>query len=107
MQALHCLEPQERQNNIAIAIAKLVPYERLVAIQNEHYFINLHGSLILQEILQFNKPIKIITSLLDNSTQELEKLFSDSKGSHIVDCYVKSQYVGEKSREKLSRKMQV
>ncbi|GLV36333.1 uncharacterized protein CBL_08827 [Carabus blaptoides fortunei] len=106
MNALHCSQPVDRQNAFVSCVMRLVPYERLETVQQQHYFVNLHGSFILQVMLEFNKPIKIINSILNMEGNDLKNLFCDSKGSHIMDSYMKSQYVGEKSREKLIRKMQ-
>jgi len=67
--------------------------------------IHLHGSLILQAILKFNKPIKAVNSLLEMNTEELVQLFMDPKGSRILDAFMDSKYIGEKSREKLYKKL--
>jgi len=66
---------------------------------------NLHGSLILQAMLKFNKPIKIVNSLLNMGIDELLQLLNDPKGSRILDAFLDSEYVGEKSREKLYKKL--
>jgi len=66
---------------------------------------NLHGSLILQAMLKFNKPIKIVNSLLNMNIDELLQLLNDPKGSRILDAFLDSEYVGEKSREKLYKKL--
>ncbi|EZA57354.1 hypothetical protein DMN91_002656 [Ooceraea biroi] len=68
--------------------------------------LNLHGSLITQAMLKFNKPIVIVKSLLQMSNEELSRLFDDPKGSRILDAFMDSEYVGEKSREKLCKKLQ-
>lgn len=108
MESLHCSEPQERQESCAPCILRLVPFERLETVRKEQqFFVNLHGSIIVQQMLEFNKPIKTVSSILSMPTNELEKVFCDPKGSHIVDSYMKSQYIGEKNREKLIRKMKV
>jgi len=67
--------------------------------------LNLHGSLILQAMLKFNKPIKIVNSLLNMSTDELLRLLNDPKGSRVLDAFLDSEYVGEKSRDKLYKKL--
>lgn len=68
--------------------------------------INLHGSLILQHIFQFNKPIKIVQSLLDMKPQDIANIFCDQKGSRIADAYLESKFIGEKSREKLIKHLE-
>lgn len=67
--------------------------------------LHLHGSLIMQAILNFNKPIKAVNSLLEMNDEELLWLFSDPKGSRILDAFMDSKYIGEKSREKLCKKL--
>lgn len=110
MQALHCYEPSERQDSFILCIARLTPYEQVVERSNENLQaekLNLHGTLILQVLLEFHKPIKIVNSMLNMQSEHLKSLFSNSMGSHIVDSYTKSNFVGEKSREKLIKKLQV
>ncbi len=69
--------------------------------------INLHGSLVVQEMLNFAKPIKIVKSILSLKIQELKKVMSDPKGCHVVDAFMNSKTVGEKSREGLVRALHV
>ncbi|TGZ53174.1 nucleolar protein 9 [Temnothorax longispinosus] len=66
---------------------------------------HLHGSLIIQAILMFNKPIKAVNSLLEMNNEELLRLFGDPKGSRVLDAFMDSKYIGEKSREKLCKKL--
>lgn len=107
MKALHCFEPEEKQNKFILCACKFSKYENLQDMNLEKEKLNLHGTLIVQLLLDFNKPIKIVNSLLNMETVDLKNLFMNTMGSHIVDSYVKSKYVGEKSREKLIRKLQV
>lgn len=67
--------------------------------------LSLHGSLMIQAMLNFNKPIKIVNALLETNNEELLRLFGDPKGSRILDAYMDSKYIGEKSREKLFKKL--
>lgn len=67
---------------------------------------NYLGVQILQELLRFNKPIKIVDSLLNMSNNDLIKLLCDMRGCHITDAFVDSPFVGEKSRERLFKKLQ-
>lgn len=102
--SLHCLEPKEKSDLFPLIVLKLKPYE--IYITDKSNYIHIHGSLILQTMLQFNKPIVIINSLLNNKNDVLASIFSTPAGSHVVDAFVKSPTVGEKSREKLIRYMQ-
>lgn len=112
MKCFNCSEPESRQSSIAICLARMKTFEEITSssLSNEDLQkskLNLHGTLILQILLEFNKPIKIVNSLLEIDTNTLKALFSNTMGSHIVDSFVKSTFVGEKSREKLVRKMKV
>lgn len=104
---MHCIEPRERQLQIVPTGIRLVPFEKLDSLKDQHYFVNLHGSVIIQIMLEFNKPIQIVNSILNMEPNELKKLFSDPKGSHILDTFMQSTSVGEKSREKLIYRMMV
>ncbi|XP_046684784.1 pumilio homolog 23 [Homalodisca vitripennis] len=64
-----------------------------------------HGSLIIQSILGFQKPTKVVNSLLSYEPKQLADLLSTSFGSFITKAYCKSEYVGEKSRLKLIQKL--
>ncbi|KAH0563879.1 hypothetical protein KQX54_007732 [Cotesia glomerata] len=107
--SLGCDEPAERQKQIVPLISRLITYDQSTAAKkNDRYkniSLNLHGSLIIQAILQFNKPIKIVNSLLEMNGDELADLFSDPKGSRILDVFMDSKFIGEKSREKLAKSM--
>ncbi|XP_044746447.1 nucleolar protein 9 [Coccinella septempunctata] len=110
LKSLNCLEPESKQSSIVICLARMKTFEENTSssLSNEELQktrLNLHGTLILQILLEFNKPIKIVNSLLEMETNTLKALLSNTMGSHIVDSFVKSQFVGEKSREKLVRKM--
>lgn len=101
--ALDCLQPKEKSDQFALLTLKLKPYQ--VAQEDKSNFVHLHGALILQAMLQFNKPIKLIQCILEMKNNELTEIFCSPKGSHIVDAFMSSKAVGEKSREKLIRHM--
>lgn len=107
LKVLRC-EANEKQHSIVACLATLKTQEQLEESRkqnNMNFQTNLHGSLIVQAILKFNKPIKIVNSLLEMDKEELLSLFGDPKGSRIVDAFMDSKYIGEKSREKLAKKM--
>lgn len=68
--------------------------------------ITLHGSLVMQHMLKFNKPIKIVQNMLEMKPYELANIFCDSKGSRVADVFFESQYIGEKNREKLVKHLE-
>jgi len=105
MRALHCLEPKERQGLLAPLTLSLATYEEQA--NSNKLVIQLYGSLILQTLLSFNKPIQAVNSLLDMNTGDLKSVLTDQKGCHIMDAFMKSEFVGEKSRDKIIKKLQV
>lgn len=90
--------------NLAPLICTLTSMEKL---DFETAKIYRHGCLILEELLNFKKPIQIVNSILELPDSHLVKLLCDPKGSYVTDAFIKSTYVGEKSRTKLFKKLQV
>jgi nucleolar protein 9 len=105
MKALHCMEPKERQSLLSPLTLSLVTYEEHATSNRLH--IHLHGSLILQTLLNFNKPIQAVNSLLEMNTDNLKTMLTDPKGCHVTDAFMKSEFIGEKNRDKFIKKLQV
>ncbi|CAG5117648.1 unnamed protein product [Candidula unifasciata] len=99
--AFHCQEPVEKQTKIVPLIASLQTFETFFGEEEAssespgHLLktVNIHGSLLLQELLQFVKPKLVVTSLLSLSPAELMGLCCDKCGSHIVDTFFRSEMV--------------
>ncbi|XP_017780730.1 PREDICTED: nucleolar protein 9 [Nicrophorus vespilloides] len=109
MKAFDCHEPNERQSKFVMCMSRFKKYDDVVADAGndlEKEILNIHGTVILQHMLEFNKPIKLVNALFAMDATELQGLFSNSKGSHIIDTYFKSKWIGEKNKEKLIQKMQ-
>ena len=102
LKALECAG--ENTSKCIMPIITLTPLN--ISGDSQSTYINLHGSLILQQIFQFNKPIKIVQSLLDMKPQDIADIFCDDKGSRIADAYLESKFIGEKSREKMTRHLE-
>ena len=86
---------------------------------------HLHGSLILQQLLHYNKPIKLVRSCLQLPAARLAQLLADPRGCHVTDSFMSrsgrgntlititnnvylplcSSTVGEKSREGLVKSL--
>ncbi|XP_063696347.1 nucleolar protein 9 [Culicoides brevitarsis] len=90
--------------NFFICVTKLKPSD--VCAKDNSNFVHLHGSLVTQQIFGFNKPIKFIQNMLEVKNDVLVKIFCDPKGSHIVDAFVKSKFVGEQSKLKLVKHLE-
>lgn len=116
MTALHCMEPNERRCLVTPLILRLCTYEDYSknstdsapvakdGFQKSVY--SLHGSLIVQSLLSFKKPISIVNSLLEIPATELKNIFCDQRASHVMTAFVKSETIGVKSRERMLRKLQ-
>ncbi|XP_023234609.1 nucleolar protein 9-like [Centruroides sculpturatus] len=105
MKTFKCDEPEERQIYLAPMLMMVVNYKIFSRNNDEgknllFQEISYHGSLIIQHILHFYKPYKIVNSMLAMK-DNLKEVACDPKGSRIFDAFLSSQYVGEKNREKL------
>lgn len=101
--ALHVTGDKEKSKWFFNCLVKLKPYELITADQSG--FVHLHGSLITQHVLQFNKPIFLVNCILDLPPEQLSQVFNTPNGSHIVDAFMQSKFIGEKSRERLIRQL--
>uniref|UniRef100_A0A182WF41 PUM-HD domain-containing protein n=1 Tax=Anopheles minimus TaxID=112268 RepID=A0A182WF41_9DIPT len=101
LEALHCGEAAPEK--MIMAVLYLLPVD---VTPKSTPKIHLHGSLILQAILDFNKPIKFVTALLGMPNDRLAEILIDPRGSFIANAFVQSRFVGEKSREKLVRHLE-
>ncbi|KAI4490922.1 hypothetical protein M0802_010596 [Mischocyttarus mexicanus] len=109
IKALECDTSEDKQYQIVKCIATLKKQNELNSLEEKDQTelpVHLHGSLIVQAVLNFNKPIKLVNSLLAMNNEQLLNLISNQKGSHIIDAFMDSKYIGEKSREKLAKKLQ-
>ncbi|XP_022223670.2 nucleolar protein 9 [Drosophila obscura] len=101
--SLHVTGDKEKAKLFFNCLIKLKPSEVLAS--DESGFVHLHGSLIAQHVLQFNKPIFLVNCILDLPAAQLAQIFNTPNGSHIVDAFMQSKFIGEKSRERLIRQL--
>jgi len=102
MSAFHCFEPESKHIKIVPLIASFQTYEVFYKDEDHKCIlnsVNIHGSLILQQLLQFSKPMKIVSSLLELSQSELIFMICDKCGSHIIDTFFQSPTVKEKHKD--------
>jgi len=102
MKALECQENPEKQNKFLFYLTKLQKSSEF----SEETPVNLHGTLIAQEILHFNKPIKLVNSILASDSEKLCQILSDPRGCHVTDAFMTSSTIGEKSRESFIKVLQ-
>ncbi len=103
MKALGCNDGEEKQNKFFLLLIKLLTLDKF----EDGTPVSLHGALLAQEILHFNKPIKLVNSILNTDPVKLAKILSDPRGSHVTDAFMASSTIGEKSRESLIKLLQV
>ncbi|XP_044008257.1 nucleolar protein 9 [Aphidius gifuensis] len=98
---------QDKLAHFVDLVVRLINWEQYESAKKCQRVIplHLHGSLIIQAILQFNKPIKVVNSLLAMNGSDLAILFGEPKGSRILDAFMDSKFIGEKSRDKLIIKL--
>lgn len=102
---LECDASTETTHLVRCTITLKTPAQLKSVLDDQQPPLNLHGSLIIQAMLNFNKPIKIVNSVLETEINELLRLFGDPKGSRVLDAFMDSKYIGEKSREKMYKKL--
>jgi len=93
---------KEEASLLAPCLASLVTREVLQG-EGGAPSVHLQGSLALQQLLHFSKPIQVVRSLLAMPAPALATLLSDPRGCHVTDAFMQSTTVGEKSREGLVR----
>lgn len=99
--ALKCSE-QDKQKYFSVLCLRLLPLDRVdITTLDKEYFINVHGSVILQSILDFQRPAKAVNGLLELTAEQLLVILCDAKGCHVADALCKGQFVGVKARDKL------
>ncbi|XP_064552097.1 nucleolar protein 9 [Drosophila montana] len=101
--ALHVAGDKDKSKMFFNCLVKLKPHELIADDQSA--FVHLHGSLIVQHMLQFNKPIFLVNCILELPAVQLAQILNTPNGSHIVDAFLQSKYIGEKSRERLIRQL--
>ncbi|GBN88285.1 Nucleolar protein 9 [Araneus ventricosus] len=95
MHSLQCLEPEEKQIQL---VSRLLGFQ---VSDQPKISICLQGSLLVQAILKFQKPIKVVNSVLNMKPQELGHLARHMQGCHVLNAFLSSSTVGEKSKDKL------
>ncbi|XP_035901431.1 nucleolar protein 9 [Anopheles stephensi] len=103
LDALHCGESTPEK--MIMAVLCLLPADGTNAPADSPNIL-LHGSLILQAILYYTKPIKFVTALLGMPNDRLAEIFLDQRGSFVANAFIESKFVGEKSREKMVRHLE-
>ncbi|XP_076470121.1 nucleolar protein 9-like [Babylonia areolata] len=118
MEAFHCKEPQERQKSLMKLIITFTAYEVFFSQEEGKDKpaegaqdpalkgpLNMHGSRLVQELLQFQKPKHAALGLLDFTPADLQVLCCDPAGSHVVDVFFSSPSILEKNRDIFLRKL--
>ncbi|CAK1543645.1 unnamed protein product [Leptosia nina] len=102
--SLNCSEG-ENQKHFAIQCLRLAPLGGNISASTEGFFIHIHGSVIVQTMLDFQRPTKTVQSILEQQPETLLYIFSEAKGCHVADALFKGRFVGVKARDKLIWKL--
>ncbi|GFR87396.1 nucleolar protein 9-like [Elysia marginata] len=122
MGAFHCVEPEDRQRKVVPLLASLQTYEVFYDTSEKRSEktdeektasstpllknVNIHGSLILQELLQFQRTQVVASSLVNLTAPEIAGLCCDRCGSHVIDVFFTSRTVLEKNKVAMLKKLQ-
>ncbi|XP_013404032.1 nucleolar protein 9 [Lingula anatina] len=118
MKAFHCYSPVERQMKFMSLVTSLTTYEVFFKIEGSDEQdnpqeessstsipmlteVNYHGSLLVQHLLKYGNPRLLVSSFLDLKPTELQVLACNASGSHIVEAFLHSPTIGEKSQDVL------
>ncbi|XP_043220589.1 nucleolar protein 9-like [Amphibalanus amphitrite] len=63
--------------------------------------ISMDGSLLVQALLKFSKPTKLISSLLSLRADQLSAIIQSPAGSHVIDVLMTSPHMGDKGKSRL------
>ncbi|OWR41695.1 hypothetical protein KGM_213376 [Danaus plexippus plexippus] len=99
---LNCSEAEPKR--FIIQCLRLVPLSDKT-MDTTNYFIHVHGSVIVQTMLGFQRPAKLVSSILELSSEELVYILCDPKGCHIADAFTTQNLVGVKARDKMVWKL--
>ncbi|XP_037965736.2 nucleolar protein 9 [Plutella xylostella] len=106
LEAALCCSSPEHQKYFPVLLLRLLPLPRVRVDQlDTEYFIHVHGSVILQTVLDFQRPAKAVTGLLELTPDQLMVIFCDAKGCHVADAFFKGRFVGVKARDKMVWKL--
>ncbi|KAF6197794.1 hypothetical protein GE061_008760 [Apolygus lucorum] len=92
-----CLGCDQKEEKFAQCLLCLTKLNELT----EESKIDMNGSLILQNMFKFNKPIKVVESFLSQDASWLRAVAEDTKGSWVYNSFLSSPSVGDKSRSRL------
>ncbi|XP_061188814.1 nucleolar protein 9-like [Saccostrea echinata] len=116
MRAFHCFEPEDRQGLFVPLLATLTTYEVYFGIEEGSDKptkenptlgkVNIHGSLILQTLLEFKNPKYVVNSFLQMTPENLRNMACDSSGSRVMEVFFKSCTVTEKNKAAMVDQLQ-
>ncbi|KAK6983573.1 nucleolar protein 9 [Biomphalaria glabrata] len=117
MMAFHCYEPELRQIKIVPLLASLQTYDIFFSSDSGNTgssepsghllkSVNIHGSLFLQQLLQFKNTKLVVSSLMGLSPAEVAALCADKYGSHLIDTFFQSKAVPDKQKNAFIKYLQ-
>merc|ERR1712071_384650 len=110
METFHCYDPEARQSKIVSLVSRLVTYDVAFGEEKdaETYSVNYMGSQIIQALLHFNKPIKIVASL-GNGQQRVARIavrfVRKSRDGRFRQCRIRRRKKPRKAHSKITREL--
>ncbi|XP_038070133.1 nucleolar protein 9-like isoform X1 [Patiria miniata] len=111
LSAFHCWEPRERQSSCVLLIAGMVTHEVFFPGSKEDEEqdtklkpglteVNLHGSLLLQQLLKFHHCGPVIAGFMALRDDDLTTVACSPSGSYLLEAFVTSSVVSEKKKDR-------
>ena len=82
-------------------------YSRLLPPLQTLRKVHLHGSQMVQSLLQFQNPKVVVSSLLHMTPDDIITVSCDPSGSHALEAFMASHTVPLKKKNKLTDKLEV
>ncbi|XP_052815320.1 nucleolar protein 9-like isoform X2 [Mya arenaria] len=112
MEGLQCWEPEERRAKFATLLAAFQTYDVFYKAKAKDTTtsptlqkVNYHGSLLLQQLINFSNTKLLETSLVSLEPAEVLIMSCDPCGSHVIEGAFKSVSIKDKTKETLIGKL--
>ncbi|XP_022082389.1 nucleolar protein 9-like isoform X2 [Acanthaster planci] len=116
LSAFNCWEPRKRQATCVLLIAGMVTHEVFFSESKEDQEqdkatkpglseVNLHGSLLLQQLLKFSHCGPIIAGFMALQDADLIAMACSPSGSYLLEAFMTSSMVSEKKKDRLGAQL--
>ncbi|XP_069796869.1 nucleolar protein 9 isoform X2 [Narcine bancroftii] len=118
-QIFHCDKPTSRRTSCLSLFVSLQTYEVFHSVAADGAStdlqpsdqpllrsVNYHGSLLVQNLLRFDRPDELVGSFVDTPAEDLLTLACDPAGKYVFDALFRSSLVPGKRKKAVARKFQ-